>query len=32
MFGHFGADGFVQYWKDLAANGAKIDAGWSIGG
>ena len=20
--GHFGADGFVQYWKDLAANGA----------
>ena len=27
--GHFGADGFVQYWKDLAANGAKIDAGWS---
>ena len=27
--GHFGADGFVQYWKDLVANGAKIDAGWS---
>ncbi|CED90738.1 thiamine ABC transporter substrate-binding protein [Actinomyces succiniciruminis] len=27
--GHFGEDGFAQYWKDLVANGTKIDEGWS---
>lgn len=27
--GHFGVDGFAQYWKDLVANGTKIDEGWS---
>ncbi|BDA64445.1 thiamine ABC transporter substrate-binding protein [Actinomyces capricornis] len=27
--GHFGADGFAEYWKSLVANGARIDAGWT---
>lgn len=27
--GHFGEDGFAQYWQDLVANGTKIDEGWS---
>lgn len=27
--GHFGEDGFAQYWKDLKANGAKIVEGWT---
>ncbi|WP_172120565.1 thiamine ABC transporter substrate binding subunit [Actinomyces faecalis] len=27
--GHFGEDGFAGYWKDLVANGAKIDEGWT---
>ncbi|MDO4901572.1 thiamine ABC transporter substrate binding subunit [Actinomyces sp.] len=27
--GHFGQDGFAQYWKDLVANGTKIAEGWS---
>lgn len=27
--GHFGADGFAQYWKDLVANGTKIVEGWT---
>ena len=27
--GHFGEDAWQQYWKDLVANGAKIDEGWS---
>ncbi|MDU0349087.1 thiamine ABC transporter substrate-binding protein [Actinomyces sp. MRS3W] len=27
--GHFGEDGFAQYWRDLVANGTKIDEGWS---
>ncbi len=27
--GHFGEDGFAQYWRDLKANGAKIVEGWS---
>lgn len=27
--GHFGKDAWQQYWKDLVANGAKIDEGWS---
>lgn len=30
--GHFGTDesgGFTDYWKDLVANGTKIDSGWS---
>jgi thiamine transport system substrate-binding protein len=25
----FGEDGWQQYWKDLIANGAKVDASWS---
>ncbi|MBO3723593.1 thiamine ABC transporter substrate-binding protein [Actinomyces bowdenii] len=27
--GHFGVDGFAEYWKSLVANGARIDAGWT---
>ncbi|QQM67450.1 thiamine ABC transporter substrate-binding protein [Actinomyces weissii] len=27
--GHFGEDGFAQYWKDLKANGTKIVEGWT---
>lgn len=27
--GHFGADGFADYWKQLVANGARIDSGWT---
>ncbi|MCL3777250.1 MULTISPECIES: thiamine ABC transporter substrate-binding protein [unclassified Actinomyces] len=27
--GHFGEGAWQQYWKDLVANGAKIDEGWS---
>lgn len=27
--GHFGEDGFADYWKKLVANGAKIDSGWT---
>ena len=27
--GHFGEDGFADYWKKLVANGAKIDEGWT---
>ncbi|WP_415505109.1 thiamine ABC transporter substrate-binding protein [Actinomyces slackii] len=26
--GHFGAEGFADYWKSLVAGGARIDAGW----
>lgn len=26
---HFGKDGFVDYWKQLAANGMRVDAGWT---
>jgi len=26
---HFGEDGYLDYWKGLVANGAKIDSGWS---
>lgn len=26
---HFGADGFAEYWKQLAANGMRVDAGWT---
>ncbi|USR79542.1 thiamine ABC transporter substrate-binding protein [Arcanobacterium pinnipediorum] len=25
---HFGEDGYVDYWKQLLANGTKVDAGW----
>lgn len=27
--GHFGEDGFADYWKQLVANGTKIDEGWT---
>lgn len=27
--GHFGADGFADYWKQLVANGTRIDSGWT---
>ncbi|SPT55056.1 Thiamine-binding periplasmic protein precursor [Actinomyces bovis] len=27
--GHFGEEGFAQYWKDLKANGMKIAEGWT---
>lgn len=27
--GHFGEDGFADYWKKLVANGTKIDSGWT---
>nr|WP_300337335.1 thiamine ABC transporter substrate-binding protein [Actinomyces sp.] len=27
--GHFGEDGFAGYWKQLVANGTKIDEGWT---
>ena len=27
--GHFGEDGFADYWKKLIANGTKIDSGWT---
>lgn len=27
--GHFGEDGFAQYWKDLKANGTRIVEGWT---
>ena len=27
--GHFGEDGWQQYWKDLLANGVKVAEGWS---
>lgn len=26
---HFGADGFTDYWKKLAANGMRVDSGWT---
>lgn len=26
---HFGADGYLDYWRGLVDNGAKIDNGWS---
>lgn len=26
---HFGEDGWLQYWKDLKANGVKVAKGWS---